>query len=47
MLKPILNYFKNRNNHDIKKQDYEIELKFTVSGLVIFAAIVYFICKFI
>ena len=47
MLKLILNYFKNRNNPEIEKQDYEVEIKFSVSSLVIFVVIVYMIFRFI
>ena len=47
MLKLILNYFKNRNNPEIEKQDYEVEIKFSVSSLVIFVVIVYMIFRFV
>ena len=47
MIRAILNYFKNRNNPDLEKQDYEIEVNLSVTGLVVFIVIVYLICKFI
>ena len=47
MLKTLINYFKNRNNPEIEKQDYEVEIKFSITGLVIFIIIVYMIFRFI
>ncbi len=47
MIKSIVNYFKNRNNPDFEHQDYEIEMKFSITGLFIFVIIVYLIYKFI
>ena len=47
MLKSIINYFKNRNNPNIEKQDFEIEIAFSITDLVIFAIIVFLIFKFV
>jgi hypothetical protein len=47
MLKSIINYFKNRNNPEIEKQDYEIEVAFSITDLVIFVIIVFLIFKFV
>ena len=47
MLKSIINYFKNRNNPNIEKQDFEIEIAFSITDLVIFVIIVFLIFKFV
>jgi hypothetical protein len=47
MLKSILNYFKNRNNPNLEKQDFEIEIAFSITDLVIFVIIVFLVFKFV
>lgn len=47
MFKTLINYFKNRNNPNIEKQDFEIEIAFSITDLVIFAIIVFLIFKFV
>ncbi len=47
MLKTLINSFKNRNNPNIEKQDFEIEIAFSITDLVIFVIIVFLIFKFV
>lgn len=47
MLKTFINYLKYRKKTDFEKQDYEVEIKFSITGLVIFVVIVYMIFRFI
>ncbi len=47
IIKLFLDYFKNRNNPNIEKQDFEIEIAFSITDLVIFVIIVFLIFKFV
>ena len=47
MLKSIINHFKNRKNPDYIQPDFEIEIKFSLTDIVLFAIIIFLIYKFV
>lgn len=47
MIRAILQYMKNRKNPDYEHQDYEVELRFSLTDLVLFIVIIYLIYRFV